>query len=188
MNDNNITRLLQQWRQGNEGARDQLFSAVYEDLRKSAKRMFGRERPGHTLQPTALVNEACIRFLGEKSVSWRNRTEFFAAAAVKMYEILVDHARSRGSMKRGGNVYKISFSGIELPADPISIDLLELAQALGRLEEVDSRLCKVVVLRFLAGFTVRELCGVLQISAATVKRDWSLARAFLHRELFGDRR
>jgi RNA polymerase sigma factor (TIGR02999 family) len=156
---------------------------VYEDLRRLARRRLRAERPDHSLAPTALVHEAYLRLVDLRRVQWQNRAQFFAIAARVMRQILVDHARALGAAKRGGGVWRVPLADDLLTAAPPDVDLLDLNAALDRLEAIDSRLGDLVVLRFFGGLTVEEAAESLDLSPATVKRDWTRARAWLFREL-----
>ncbi len=161
----------------------QLMPLVYEELRRLARRHMARERPGITLQATALVNEAYLRLMKEKRPPWRNRTHFCAIAANVMREILVEKARARAALKRGGSRVRVSLSKVHAHAKEESLDLLALDEALERLDRLDPQLARLVELRFFGGLTVEEAAGALGTSPATVKRGWSMARAWLRREM-----
>lgn len=179
-----LTGMLQAWAKGDLDARDRLLPIVYGELRKQAARQLKSERVGHTLQPTALVHEVYLRLAQPRRVPWESRAEFFAAAARAMRRILVDHARKRGAAKRAGE-----WTRVELPDGVADVggkrdpDLLALDAAVDRLAELDPRHARIVELRFFGGLSVAETAHVLGVSTATVKRDWSLARAWLHRRL-----
>jgi RNA polymerase sigma factor (TIGR02999 family) len=173
---------------GDSKAVSQLMPLVYNELRKIAASYIRRERPGQTLQATALVHEAYVRLISEKSHNWQNRTHFLAIAALSMRQILVQRARARKAIKRGGDPARITLDDALLPArasGPGTIDLVALDVALDRLAAVSERQAKVVELRYFGGLEIDEIAEVLQISPATVKRDWTVARAFLKRELTG---
>lgn len=179
----NVTQLLLDWNHGNKAVLDQLMPLVTEELRKLARHYMNQEKSGHTLQPTALVNELYMRLIDRRQVDWKNRAHFFAFAATTMRRILVDHARAQRSAKRGSGVTAIALeevSGSELPKE---VDLIALDEALKRLAKVDSRQSRMVELRFFAGLTLAETSEVMAISEATVSRDWALVKAWLHREL-----
>jgi RNA polymerase sigma factor (TIGR02999 family) len=181
-----ITRLLQEWQDGNRDALERLMPLVYEELHLLATRYLARENGAHTLQPTALVNEAYLRLIGQRAVDWQNRSHFFGIAAQLMRRILVDHARRAGRSKRGGDMPKVSLDDApqaEAPAD--AVDAFELDRALARLEALDPQQGRIVELRFFGGLTIQETADVMQLSSGTVKRDWSVARAWLYRELTG---
>src|SRR5215472_1210982 len=180
-----ITGILVRWSQGDEHALDSLTPLVYRDLRRIAARLLRDERSGHTLQPTALVNEAYLKLAGQAKVQWQNRTHFFAVAARAMRQILVDHARGHLRAKRGGDITVLSLEeGLALTPER-SADLLALDQALERLSSIDPRKTKVVELRFFAGLNNDEIAELLQISPNTVMRDWNMAKAWLRREIEG---
>ncbi len=186
-----VTQLLRDWSAGRPEARDELVGLVYEPLRAIAERHLHRERDGHTLQPTALVNELYLRFIDQHQVNWHDRTHFFAVAAQVMRRILVDHARSRGAQKRGGDAEELPLdesvaSAAAAPAPEDDVDLGALDEALARLARVDPQAVRVVELRYFAGLTLEETAAVLDVSTATVKRDWAMARAWLYRELTGE--
>jgi len=183
-----ITRLLLEWSEGDPGALAELMPLVCDDLRAMARRQMVGESPGHTLQPTALVNEFYLRLNGRRSVSWKNSAHFFGFAAQAMRRILVDHARKKKRDKRGGDVQKVPLElAGDLP-DPGDVDLVELDQALDRLAEMDPRQAQIVELRFFIGLTVAETAAVLEISDPTVKREWSSARLWLLREMGGPKK
>jgi RNA polymerase sigma factor (TIGR02999 family) len=177
-----ITRLLQAWHDGDTAARDELMPLVYDELHRLASGYMRRERPGHTLQTTALLNEAYLRLIGQSRTDWRSRAQFFGIAAQFMRRILVDHARARLSAKRqGGLAEPLDESAVAVPARPP--ELLALDDALEQLAKVDPRKARVVELRYFGGLTVEETADVLDVSAITVMRDWSFAKAWLQREL-----
>jgi RNA polymerase sigma-70 factor (ECF subfamily) len=181
--ENSLTALLQAWGNGDLEARDRLLPIVYEELRREAARHLRHERAGHTLQPTALVHEVYLRLAGPRRIPWRSRAEFFAAAAQAMRRILVDHARRRASVKRAGDWTRVTLEDNVAVDGTRELDLLALDDALDRLSELDPRHGRIVELRFFGGLSVAETASVLNVSPATVKRDWSLARAWLHRHL-----
>ncbi|CAN5816780.1 sigma-70 family RNA polymerase sigma factor [soil metagenome] len=178
-----ITRLLVAWGDGDETALEGLTPLVYEELHRLAHHYMGRERPGHTLQTSALVNEAYVRLIDWKSVHWQSRAHFFAVSAQLMRRILVDFARTRGYAKRGGGALAVTFDEAALVSGEKGADIVALDEALLSLAELDARQSRVVELRFFGGLSVEETAEVLKISPGTVRRDWSLARAWLHREL-----
>lgn len=178
-----VTTYLARWSEGDRAAFDALLPLVEAELRRVARRSLRGERAHHTLQPTALVNEAWLRLEGERSMRWRDRGHFFAVAAQIMRFILVDYARRRRAEKRGGDIYRVSLSeALELP-DPRVARLVDLDDALSRLERLDERKAHVATLRLFAGATVDETAQSLGVSGVTVMRDWRLARAWLQREL-----
>jgi RNA polymerase sigma factor (TIGR02999 family) len=178
-----VTDLLLAWSGGDADARDRLVAVVYDELRRRAGAYLRRERPGHVLQPTALVNEVYLRLVDQKSVRWENRAQFYGLAAQLMRRILVDHARERGALKRGGAAIAVTFAEEALPAPEAPLSLVALDDALRALCELDPRQGQVVELRYFGGLSVEETAEVLGLSPATVKREWTLARAWLHREL-----
>jgi RNA polymerase sigma factor (TIGR02999 family) len=178
-----ITQLLLKWSDGDGSAREALMPLVYNELRRLAGKYLRRERADHTLQPTALVNEAYLRLVDQQNVQWENRAQFFGLAAKLMRNILVDHARSREAAKRGGRHYSISVSKLDRVSEGPEVDLVALHEALERLEARDNQKCQIVELRFFGGLTIEETAEVLDISHATVERDWKMARAWLRHEL-----
>ena len=178
-----VTHLLLAWRQGEKEAFDKLVPVVYEELRRLAHRYMCGERKDHTLQTTALVNEAYLRLLECSRVNWQNKAHFLAISAQLMRRILVDYARSHRSRKRGGEAERITLDEFKIPSTGPDPDLIEIDDALKSLAEVDARKCQVVELRFFGGLTAEETSEVLGVSPDTVLRDWKLARAWLAREL-----
>jgi RNA polymerase sigma factor (TIGR02999 family) len=180
-----VTQLLVDWSNGDQSALDKLMPVVYDELRRLASHYLRRERAGHTLQPTALVNEAYIKLVDQRNARWQNRAQFFGVAAQLMRRILVDHARVRQAQKRGGSdqQQQLSLSAADRVAEKPSVDLLALHEALNSLAEIDEQQARIVELRFFGGLTIEETTEVLGISHATVERDWTLARAWLRREL-----
>ncbi len=175
-----VTTLLTEWSGGNREALDQLLPLVYDELHSMAAARLRWERPDHTLQPTALVHEAYLRLIDQRSADWRNRAQFFGIAAAMMRRILVNHARDRAAQKRGGTVEKVSLSAAAEWAGEQELDLLGLDDALIRLAALDPRKGKIVDLKFFAGLNTEEIAEVLQVSASTVERDWRFARAWLY--------
>ena len=180
-----VTALLSAWRDGNPAAQDRLFQLIYKDLHRVAARYMGQEAPGHTLQTTALVHEAYIRLIDIERVHWQDRAHFLAVAARVMRRILVDSARARRYQKRGGGAPMISLDESILVAGDHGSDLVALDDALSALAVMDERKSRVVELRFFAGLSLEETAHVLDVSVGTVRRDWSLAQAWLFRELGG---
>jgi RNA polymerase sigma factor (TIGR02999 family) len=180
-----ITRLLLAWSDGDENALGKLAPLVEAELQRLARHYLRKERPGHTLQPTALVNEAYLRLLDWKKVNWQNRAHFMGMAAKMMRRILVDHARHHRFLKHGGDAVKVSLDAEQLVSSERDPDLIALDEALTRLAEMDPRKSQVVELRFFGGLSVEEAAEVMKISPRTVKREWSLAQAWLHSELTG---
>lgn len=179
----NVTQLLIAWNGGDKDALDKLLPIVYDELRRQAARYLRRERPGHTLQTTALIHEAYLRLIDQKSVHWQNRAQFFGIAAQMMRRILVDHARTKHRAKRGGSDIRVSLTDATSVTKDPDLDLVELDDALNRLAEIDPQQGKIVELKFFSGLNVEETAAALQISPATVKRDWKVAKAWLHREI-----
>ena len=180
-----VTVLLRSWNDGEPGALDALMPIVYAELHRLARATLRRERPDHTLQATALVNEAYVRLVGQTRMRWQNRAQFFGTAAQFMRRILVDHARDHLAAKRGGGGARVELDDALLATQERGIDLLALDAAWERLEQLDARQSKLVVLRFFGGLTIEEAAAVLEISPATAKREWVTARVWLRRELAG---
>jgi len=178
-----ITRLLAAWSDGDQSALDKLVPLVQSELHRLAHHYMGRERPGHTLQTSALVNEAYIRLIDWKNVRWQNRAHFFAVSAQLMRRILVDFARERNYLKRGGGALQVSLSEAAALAMDKEADLVALDEALVELSEMDRRKGQVVELRFFGGLSVKEVAEVLKVSEETVMRDWRLAKVWLLRQL-----
>jgi RNA polymerase sigma-70 factor, ECF subfamily len=176
-----VTELLVAWADGDRSAFDRLVPLVHHELRRLARRQMGRERPGHTLQTTALVNEAYLRLIDITRTRWQDRSHFFAMSANLMRRILVEHARSRRSLKRGGAVRKVTFDEALDAAGPI--DFVALDDALQALEAIDRRKSQVVEMRFFGGLTVQETALALGVSERTVMNDWTFAKVWLLREL-----
>ena len=183
-----VTLLLRAWGEGDAQALDRFAPLVYQELHRIARGYMARERPDHTLQTTALVNEAYVRLIDSRQVSWQDRVHFFAVCARAMRRILVDHARSRGYLKRGGAIIHLPFDEAWGAAFSRDSDLLELDEALNRLSEIDPRKGRVIEMRFFGGLSVEETAEALSVSPETVMRDWKLARAWLYRELSADQR
>lgn len=180
-----ITQLLAEWSSGNQAALDRLYPLVYDELRRMAHRYMSRERKGHTLQTTALINEAYLRLVAQRDVQWANRAHFFGIAAQIMRRILIDHARRYEYAKRGGGAQRVSLDEVAVVAKERARELLALDEALKRLATLDPRRERVVELRFFGGLDNEEIATVLDISPNTVTRDWNLARAWLYKELSG---
>jgi RNA polymerase sigma factor (TIGR02999 family) len=178
-----LTRLLSAWTDGDTAAFEKLSLAVYEELRYLARNYMRQERPGHTLQATALVHEAFMRIMDWKNVEWKNRAHFFAVAAQMMRRILVDHARARHNLKRGGEWKRVTLSEAEFLPGKLPTDIIAIDNALQALERVDRRKSQVVELRFFGGLTVEETAEVLKLSSDTVLNDWRFAKSWLLREL-----
>jgi RNA polymerase sigma factor (TIGR02999 family) len=183
-----VTRLLAELREGHQEAADQLVPLVYGELRRLAGAYMQRERPGHTLQATALVNEAYMRLVGGEPGQWQNRAHFFAIAAHTMRQVLTDYARRRHSDKRGGsNLRRVDVEADLLIAENKLEDVIAIDEVLDRLALIDPRQSRLIELRFFAGLNVEEAAEAMGISAITVKREWRLAKAWLYRELGGAR-
>lgn len=180
-----ITQLLAEWSEGNQAALDQLYPLVYNELRRLAHGYLRRERKGHTLQTTALINEAYLRLVDQKHVHWANRSHFFGISAQIMRRILIDHARRYDYAKRGGGAQRISLDEAAIVAKQRGQTLLLLDEALKSLAKIDPRRSQVVELRYFGGLNNEEIAGVLKISENTVTRDWIMARAWLYQELSG---
>lgn len=178
-----ITDLLIAWSDGHREALDRLAPIVYEDLRRLAAGYMRREPAGHALQPTALVHEAYLRLIDQRQVQWRNRAHFFGVAAQMMRRILVDHARKRLADKRGGAVTIVALDEVSPAGQSNTVDVLALDQALDQLTAVDARLCRVVELKYFAGLNIDETASALDVSRATVERDWTVAKAWLLQRL-----
>ena len=178
-----VTQLLGRWRSGDLEALDSLIPLVYDELRSIAKHYLRNERPGHTLQSTALVHEAYVRMANQDLPEWQNRAHFFAVAAQLMRQILVDHARAHRASKRGSGVCNVALDEAEGKAQAVNVDILALDEALKTLSEMDPQQAKIVELKFFGGLSIEDTAAVMGISSSTVKRDWVTARAWLHREL-----
>src|SRR6185503_648173 len=178
-----LTQLLVAWSDGDASARDELMPLVYEELHRLAHRYMGRERQGHTLQTSGLVNEAYLRLIDQSRVKWQNRAHFFGIAAQMMRRILVDYARSRGYAKRGGDARQVSFDEAAIVSEERAADVVALDDALKGLAEIDLRKSRIVELRFFGGLSIEETAEVLAVSPGTVMRDWTLAKAWLRREM-----
>lgn len=178
-----VTQLLREWSAGRQEARDELLGLVYTPLRDIAERHLYREREGHTLQPTALVNELYLKLVDQRRVEWNDRTHFFAVAAQVMRRILVDHARKKKSEKRGGDMTPVTIGAALDVAAAENFDVVALDVALENLEKVFPQQARLVELRFYAGLTIDETAEVLGVSPATVSREWTMARAWLRRAM-----
>ena len=187
MSSGEITQLLEALKDGDSKDYEKFYESVYSELRRVAGGMMKRERAGHTLQPTALVNEAFLRLVGDR-YTWENRAHFFGAAARSMRRILVDHARRRVAGKRGGDVMHVTFAELQIASVNPDVDLLALDEALSALTSYDKRLGQVVELRYFAGCTNGEIAEILGKSPATVKRDWTYARAWLFERMTANSR
>jgi RNA polymerase sigma-70 factor (ECF subfamily) len=180
-----VTELLRSWSAGDEAALDQLIPLVEAELRRLARIYMARERLGHTLQATALVNEAFVRLVDARRVPWQDRAHFLGIAARVMRRVLVDHARARGMQKRGAGGYAVPLEDDMATSPAQDLDLLALDRALEALAAMDARKVQVIEMRFFGGMTVEETAGALRVSTDTVKRDWRLAKLWLLRELEG---
>jgi RNA polymerase sigma factor (TIGR02999 family) len=183
-NSNEISRLLRAWSDGDQSALQALTAIVYEELRRLAHYYMQQERPGHTLQTTALVNEAYIRLVDYKRMQWQDRAHFFAVAAQVMRRILVDHARSH-NVKRGASVPHLVLDDVAVVSGDRTGDLVALDDAMNALARLDARKVQIIEMRFFGGLSVEETAEVLKLSPATVRRDWSIAKLWLYRELGG---
>ena len=184
---NEITAMLRAWSNGDEPASDELIRAVYDQLRRQARRQLRRERRGHTLDTATLINEAYIKLVQGRSIKWNDREHFFALSAQLMRRILVDYARTKHRQKRGGYEEHVDIDDVivspRIASAPLDVDLIALDEALQRLAELDEQQVKVVELRYFAGLEIEETAKVLGVSTATVKRDWVAAKAWLRHEL-----
>jgi len=178
-----ITQLLKAWSNGDQSARDQVMLVVYEELRRMAHQHMRKERPGHTLQTSALVHEAYVRLVDQNAVEWQNRAHFYGIAAQMMRRILVDHARARQYAKRGGDAHPVSLDESAIVSAERTAEVVALDEALAGLAAVDQRKSQIVELRFFGGLSIEETAAVLAVSAGTVMRDWTLAKAWLRREM-----
>ena len=181
-----VTGLLKAWSDGNQGALEQIIEAIYPELRKIARRSLSRERDGHTLQATALVNEAYLKLVGIEGAEWRDRAHFFAAAARIMRHILVDHARSKGYAKRGGNAQRVELNEALVVSGEGDPALVRMDDALNQLALFDRRKAQIVEMRYFGGLNANEIAVVLDVSVQTVNRDWTLAKVWLAREMSGE--
>ena len=179
-----VTQLLKDWGSGDQAALDKLMPLVYGELRRLANNYLRRERANHTLQPTALVNEAYMKLVDQKNARWQNRAQFFGVAAQLMRRILVDHARLHQAQKRGGSdQQRLSLTNVERVSEKPNIDLLALHEALNELAELDPQQSRIVELKFFGGLSIEETAEVLGVGHATVERDWKMARAWLRNQL-----
>jgi RNA polymerase sigma factor (TIGR02999 family) len=178
-----VTQLLVRWSSGDNAALDALTPLVYDELRRLARAYLRHERPGHTLESTALVHEAYMRLIDQREVQWHSRNQFFALAASLIRRILVDHARARMAAKRGGPAVKLSLDEAMAASEQKDLDLIALNDALKALSDNDEQQGRIVELRYFGGLTIEETAEVIGISPATVKRDWLIAKAFLRREM-----
>ena len=181
MSPQEVTQLLADWGKGDRSALDKLLPLVHAELRRIARRQMSQERPGHTLQATALVNEAYLKLAGQQGFEWQNRAHFFAVAAQVMRHILIDHARAHARDKRGGGAIQVSLDETAVLAEEQTEHLIALDEALRSLEVVDPRKSKIVELRYFGGLSIEETADVLNISPRTVRREWQRAKAWLYR-------
>jgi len=182
-----LTQLLIAWGNGDEAAREELMPLVYGELHRLAHGYMGKERLDHTLQTSALVNEAYLRLIDQKKVQWQNRAHFFGIAARMMRRILVDYARNRRYAKRGGHAFRVTLDETFIVPEERSAEVLALDHALNRLVEIDARKGQIVELRFFGGLSIEETAEVLQVSPGTVMRDWTLAKAWLRKEMTSEK-
>jgi RNA polymerase sigma factor (TIGR02999 family) len=182
---NEVTQLLQAWGRGEEKALQKLLPIVYDELHRLAARYMRKENPGHTLQTSALVNEAYIKLVDQKNVRWQNRAHFFGIAAQLMRRILVDHARSRTRMKRGGQAQKLSLNEAAIVSTNNAEEFLTLDDALNRLAEIDVKKSRIVEMKIFCGLNIKEIAEVEKVSPSTIEREWRKAKAWLHRETMG---
>jgi RNA polymerase sigma-70 factor (ECF subfamily) len=180
---NEVTQLLVAWSNGDSAARDALIPLVHDELRRLAHRYMGRERADHTLQTSALVNEAYLRLIDQRDMRWQNRAQFFGIAAQMMRRILVDYARKRGFAKRGGELRAVPLDEVMIVSPERAAEVVELDDALKCLAEFDQRKSQIIELRFFGGLSIEETAEVLGVSPGTVMRDWTLAKAWLRREM-----
>jgi RNA polymerase sigma factor (TIGR02999 family) len=178
-----VTQILQDWSSGDQEAAARLMPLVYDELRRQARLFLSKERGSHTLQPTALVNEAYLRLIDQTRVNWQNRAHFYGIAASMMRRVLIDHARAHATEKRGGATVHLSLDDVQVPVEQRAASLVALDEALDKLAEFDERKCKVVEMRFFAGLQDEEIAQVLGVTTRTVLRDWKKARLLLYREL-----
>ena len=183
-----VTQWLLEWGRNDKHGLDQMLPVLYGELHRLASQYLSREATGHTLQPTALVNEAYLRLVDQRRVDWRNRAQFLGLAANMMRRILVNHARDRAALKRGANPQQVSLSLLESPSGRPDMDLIALEDALEGLAAMDERKSRVVELKFFGGLTTEEIAEVLQLSGATVEREWAFARAWLYDAIEGKSR
>jgi RNA polymerase sigma factor (TIGR02999 family) len=181
-----VTQLLLDWNRGDAQARDRMLPLVYDELRRLARAFLARERPDHTLQATALVHEAYLRLIDQRQVDWKNRAQFVGVAAVMMRRILVNHARGRAADKRGGEMERVTLSLAHDVGEAPPVDLIALHEALDALAAIDARKSRIVELKFFGGLTTAEIAEVMELSPATIEREWAFSRAWLYDALAGD--
>jgi RNA polymerase sigma factor (TIGR02999 family) len=187
MNDADVTSLLRKWSEGDRDAEESLWPRVFAELKRLARRHLAHQRPGHTLETGALLNEVYLRFANLENAHWENRGKFFALCAQMMRQILIDHARARDSQKRGGYAVKVPLSDVALVSESKAIELLALDDALKRLAKIHRRKSQVVEMRFFGGLSMEEIAEALNVSTLTVIRDWNFARAWLQAVMNGER-
>ncbi len=180
---NEVTTILAAIRRGNEKAADDLLPVVYGRLRRLAQQMMAQEKPGQTLQATALVHEAYLRLLGDEPTTWEDRRHFYGAAALAMRRILVERARRRGRLRHGGGRKRVDLDDVHVAGEPDSVDVVAVDEELRRLEKEDPRVAQVVMLRFYAGLCVADTAKALDVSPRTVRRDWTYAKAYLYQAM-----
>ena len=178
-----VTQILHDWSDGDQQAPERLMPLVYDEMRRLARSFLARERGGHTLQPTALVNEAYLRLVDQTRVNWQNRAHFYSIASSMMRRVLIDHARAHATEKRGGTAIHLSLEDVQVPLEQRAASFVALDEALKKLEQMDERKCKVVEMRFFGGLSDEEIAQVLGVTTRTVLRDWKKARLWLYREL-----
>ncbi|HEY2289500.1 MAG TPA: sigma-70 family RNA polymerase sigma factor [Thermoanaerobaculia bacterium] len=178
-----VTKLLQEWSQGDAAALEKLIPLVFEDLRQIAERLFKRETDSHTLQPTALVSEVYLRLMDQRKIHWQNREQFLGVASLLMRRILVDYAKGRQAAKRGSGIPNVQLDEMIAVPELRGVDVVALDEALSRLAELDQRQGRIVEMRFFTGLSNEEIADILGISVTTVKREWRTAKLWLHREL-----
>ncbi len=178
-----MTRLLQEWHGGDQQALVELMPMVIDELRQIANGHFAKEAPGHTLQPTALVNEAFLKLVGTERINWQCRAQFFGVAAQLMRRVLVDHARGRRAAKRGGDIHRTEIEIEHLAAESREVDMIALDEALREMKRINPEGCRIVEMRYFTGLTLEEIAEILGVSCSTAKRKWRTARTWLNREL-----
>lgn len=181
-----VTAILHDWNEGDPNAPERLMSLVYDEMRRLARTFLSKERDSHTLQPTALVNEAYLRLVDQTRVNWQNRAHFYGIASRMMRRVLIDHARAHATEKRGGGTIRLSIDDVQVSLEERATSFVALDEAMKRLEQIDERKCKVVEMRFFGGLSDEEIAEVLGVTTRTVLRDWKTARLWLYRELSVD--
>jgi RNA polymerase sigma factor (TIGR02999 family) len=180
---NQVTQILHDWSGGDREAPERLMPLVYDEMRRIARSFISRERQGHTLQPTALVNEVYLRLVDQNSLTWQSRAHFYSVAASMMRRVLIDHARAHATEKRGGGAIRLSIEDVQVPVEERAANFVAMDEALERLSQFNERGRKIVEMRFYAGMSEEEIAEVLGVSTRTVLRDWKAARVWLFREL-----